>query len=92
MTKIIGIDLGTANSCIAVYEAGYVSVIPNSLGERTMPSVVAHTKTGERLVGMAAKKREVTDPERTVASIKRKMGTAHRVSIEKNTRQKRFPL
>ena len=74
MSKIIGIDLGTTNSCVAVVEGGEPVVIPNSEGARTTPSVVAFTKTGERLVGAAAKRQAVTNPKRTVYSIKRFMG------------------
>ncbi len=82
MSKIIGIDLGTTNSCVAVLEGGEPVVIPNAEGARTTPSVVAFTKEGERLVGQIAKRQAVTNPERTVISIKREMGTAHKVSID----------
>ena len=82
MGKIIGIDLGTTNSCVAVFEGGEPIVIPNPEGSRTTPSVVAFTKTGERLVGQVAKRQSVTNPERTVISIKREMGTAHKVTID----------
>ena len=82
MGKIIGIDLGTTNSCVAVYEGGEPIVIPNPEGSRTTPSVVAFSKTGERLVGQVAKRQSVTNPERTVISIKREMGTAHKVTID----------
>src|SRR5881396_3586867 len=74
MAKIIGIDLGTTNSCVAVMEGGEPKVIPNEEGGRTTPSVVAFTKTGERLVGQVAKRQAVTNPENTVFSIKRFMG------------------
>ena len=82
MSKIIGIDLGTTNSCVAVMEGGEPVVIPNAEGARTTPSVVAFTKDGERLVGQIAKRQAVTNPERTVLSIKREMGTAHKVNID----------
>src|SRR5659263_18859 len=75
MAKVIGIDLGTTNSCMAVLEGGEPTVIPNTEGGRTTPSVVAFSKTGERLVGQVAKRQAITNPERTIASIKRKMGT-----------------
>jgi len=81
MTKAIGIDLGTTNSCVAVMEGGEAVVIPNAEGSRTTPSVVAFTKEGERLVGQLAKRQAITNPDRTIASIKRKMGTKHRVKI-----------
>ena len=82
MGKIIGIDLGTTNSCVAVYEGGEPIVITNPEGARTTPSVVAFSKTGERLVGQVAKRQAITNPERTVMSIKREMGTAHKVTID----------
>ena len=82
MGKIIGIDLGTTNSCVAVMEGGEPVVIANSEGARTTPSVVAFSKNGERLVGQIAKRQAVTNPENTVISIKRKMGTAEKVKIE----------
>lgn len=82
MSKIIGIDLGTTNSCVAVMEGGKPVVIPNSEGARTTPSVVAFTKTGERLVGEPAKRQAVTNSERTISSIKRYMGTDYKVSID----------
>ena len=82
MSKIIGIDLGTTNSCVAVMEGGKPVVIPNAEGARTTPSVVAFTKDGERLVGQVAKRQAVTNPDRTVISIKREMGTAHKVNID----------
>ena len=79
MSKIIGIDLGTTNSCVAVMEGGEPVVIANSEGARTTPSVVGFTKTGERLVGQVAKRQAITNPENTISSIKRKMGTAEKV-------------
>ena len=82
MGKIIGIDLGTTNSCVAVYEGGEPVVIPNPEGSRTTPSVVAFTKTGERLVGQVAKRQAITNPDRTVSSIKREMGREYKVTIE----------
>ena len=82
MSKIIGIDLGTTNSCVAVMEGGKPVVIPNQEGSRTTPSVVAFTKTGERLVGEPAKRQAVTNADRTISSIKRHMGTDYRVNID----------
>ena len=82
MGKIIGIDLGTTNSCVAVMEGGEAVVIPNAEGNRTTPSVVAFSKNGERLVGQIAKRQAVTNPDNTVISIKRKMGTDSKVNIE----------
>ncbi len=82
MSKIIGIDLGTTNSCVAVMEGGKPTVITNTEGSRTTPSVVGFTKTGERLVGEAAKRQAVTNAENTVSSIKREMGSDYKVSIE----------
>ncbi len=82
MAKPIGIDLGTTNSCIAFYEGGEATVIENAEGGRITPSVVAFTKSGERLVGMIAKRQAITNLDRTVASIKRKMGSKHRVKID----------
>ena len=82
MGKIIGIDLGTTNSCVAVMEGGEPVVIPNAEGNRTTPSVVAFSKNGERLVGQIAKRQAVTNPDNTVISIKRKMGTSEKVKIE----------
>lgn len=79
MAKTIGIDLGTTNSCVAVIEGGEPVVIPNAEGARTTPSVVGFTKTGERLVGQVAKRQAITNPENTISSIKRKMGTAEKV-------------
>src|SRR5215469_8905999 len=80
--KVVGIDLGTTNSVIAVMEAGSPVVIPNAEGSRTTPSVVAFTKTGERLVGQLAKRQAITNPDRTISSIKRKMGTDYHVKID----------
>jgi molecular chaperone DnaK len=77
MSKVIGIDLGTTNSCVAVMEAGEPKVIPNPDGSRTTPSVVAFTKSGERLVGQTAKRQAITNPENTIFSIKRFMGRRH---------------
>ena len=85
MGKIIGIDLGTTNSCVAVMEGGEPVVIPNSEGNRTTPSVVAFSKNGERLVGQIAKRQAVTNPDHTIISIKRKMGTAEKVRIDDDT-------
>ena len=82
MAKIIGIDLGTTNSCVAVYEGGEPTVIPNPEGARTTPSVVAFSKTGERMVGQVAKRQAITNPDRTVMSIKRHMGSSYRVDID----------
>ena len=82
MGKIIGIDLGTTNSCVAVMEGGKPVVIPNSEGSRTTPSVVAFTKTGERLIGEPAKRQAVTNADRTISSIKRHMGTDYKVTID----------
>ena len=82
MGKIIGIDLGTTNSCVAVMEGGEAVVIANAEGARTTPSVVAFSKTGERMVGQVAKRQAITNPERTISSIKREMGTAHTVEID----------
>ena len=82
MSKIIGIDLGTTNSCVAVMEGGEPVVIPNAEGARTTPSVVAFTKDGERLVGQIAKRQAITNPDRTISSIKRQMGTAYKVEID----------
>ncbi len=82
MAKIIGIDLGTTNSCVAVYEGGEPVVITNPEGARTTPSVVAFSKTGERMVGQVAKRQAITNPDRTIMSIKRDMGSARKVSID----------
>ncbi|MDO4960353.1 MAG: molecular chaperone DnaK [Eubacteriales bacterium] len=82
MSKIIGIDLGTTNSCVAVMEGGKPTVIPNAEGQRTTPSVVAFTKTGERLVGDPAKRQAITNPDRTISSIKRHMGSDYKVTID----------
>ena len=85
MSKIIGIDLGTTNSCVAVMEGGEPVVIPNSEGNRTTPSVVAFSKDGERLVGQIAKRQAVTNPDHTILSIKRRMGTADKIKIDEDT-------
>ena len=82
MGKIIGIDLGTTNSCVAVFEGGEPVVIPNPEGARTTPSVVAFTKTGERIVGQVAKRQAITNPDKTVMSIKRHMGSDYKVNID----------
>ena len=82
MSRVIGIDLGTTNSCVSVIEGGEAVVIPNSEGARTTPSFVAFTKNGERLVGQVAKRQAVTNSERTISSIKREMGTGYRVNID----------
>ncbi|WP_138296149.1 MULTISPECIES: molecular chaperone DnaK [unclassified Clostridium] len=84
MGKIIGIDLGTTNSCVAVMEGGEAVVIPNPEGARTTPSVVAFTKEGERLVGQVAKRQAITNPDRTVSSIKREMGSNYKVRVDGN--------
>ena len=82
MSKVIGIDLGTTNSCVAVMEGGESVVIANAEGNRTTPSVVAFSKTGERMVGQVAKRQAITNPDRTIASIKREMGSDHRVTVD----------
>ena len=82
MSKIIGIDLGTTNSCVAVMEGGKPTVIPNAEGQRTTPSVVAFSKTGERLVGDPAKRQAITNPDKTISSIKRHMGSDYKVTID----------
>ncbi len=82
MGKIIGIDLGTTNSCVAVFEGGEPTVIPNPEGARTTPSVVAFTKTGERIIGQVAKRQAITNPDKTVMSIKRHMGSDYKVNID----------
>ena len=82
MSKVIGIDLGTTNSCVAVMEGGESVVIANAEGNRTTPSVVAFSKTGERMVGQVAKRQAITNPDRTISSIKREMGSDHRVGID----------
>ena len=84
MAKVIGIDLWTTNSCMAFLEGGEPTVIPNSEGGRTTPSVVAFSKTGERLVGQVAKRQAITNPDRTIASIKRKMGTNEKIKIDED--------
>ncbi|MCK9350225.1 MAG: Hsp70 family protein, partial [Clostridiales bacterium] len=85
MGKIIGIDLGTTNSVVSVMEGGEPVVIPNAEGSRTTPSVVAFTNTGERLVGQIAKNQAQKNPDRTVLSIKREMGTDHKINIDGKT-------
>ncbi len=82
MGKIIGIDLGTTNSCVAVMEGGEATVIANAEGARTTPSVVAFSKDGERMVGQVAKRQAVTNPDRTISSIKREMGSDYRVNVD----------
>ncbi|MBQ3062427.1 MAG: Hsp70 family protein, partial [Clostridia bacterium] len=82
MSKIIGIDLGTTNSCVAVMEGGEAVVIANAEGARTTPSVVAFSETGERMIGQVAKRQAVTNPNRTIISIKREMGTNYTVSVD----------
>ena len=82
MGKIIGIDLGTTNSCVAVMEGGEPVVIANAEGARTTPSVVAFSKTGERMVGQVAKRQAITNPDRTISSIKRHMGSSYKVTID----------
>jgi molecular chaperone DnaK len=78
LSKVIGIDLGTTNSCVAVIEGGEAVVSPNAEGARTTPSVIGFSKTGERLVGQVAKRQAVSNPDRTISSIKRHMGTERR--------------
>ena len=85
MAKIIGIDLGTTNSCVSVFEGGEPVVIPNPEGSRTTPSVVAFSKTGERMVGQVAKRQAITNPDRTISSIKREMGRDYKVSVDGKT-------
>ena len=80
--KVIGIDLGTTNSCVAVFEGSEPIVIPNPEGARTTPSVVAFSKTGERMVGQVAKRQAVTNADRTIASIKRHMGDNYKVTVD----------
>lgn len=82
MAKVIGIDLGTTNSCVAILEGGEPVIIPNAEGNRTTPSIVAFTKSGERLVGETAKRQAITNPDRTIVSIKREMGTDHKIIID----------
>ncbi len=82
MGKVIGIDLGTTNSCVAVFEGGEPVVITNPEGARTTPSVVAFSKTGERMVGQVAKRQAITNPDRTIISIKREMGRDYKVKID----------
>ena len=81
MSKIIGIDLGTTNSCVSIYEGGEAKVIVTPEGDRTTPSIVAINKNNEELVGITAKRQAVTNPENTVSSIKRYMGTDHKLSL-----------
>ncbi|MBP5261136.1 MAG: Hsp70 family protein, partial [Clostridiales bacterium] len=85
MAKVIGIDLGTTNSCVAVMEGSETVVIPNPEGDRTTPSVVAFAKDGERLVGKVAKRQAVTNPDKTIQSIKREMGSNYKVNIDDKT-------
>src|SRR3989442_1732499 len=85
MPRTVGIDLGTTNSVVAVMEGGEPRVIPNAEGSHLTPSVVGFTKSGERLVGAAAKRQAILNPDRTIASIKRKMGTSHRVTTDGDT-------
>ena len=82
MGKIIGIDLGTTNSCVAVMEGGEAVVIANAEGARTTPSVVAFAKNGERMVGQVAKRQAITNPDRTISSIKREMGSNYKVTVD----------
>ena len=82
MAKVIGIDLGTTNSCVAVMEGGEPVVIANAEGARTTPSVVSFQANGERLVGQIAKRQAITNPDKTIISIKRHMGTNHKITIE----------
>ncbi|MBP3849027.1 MAG: Hsp70 family protein, partial [Pyramidobacter sp.] len=82
MSKVVGIDLGTTNSCIAVMEGDNVTIIPNSEGARTTPSVVAFTKEGERLVGQLAKRQAIVNADKTIMSIKRHMGSDYKVDID----------
>ena len=81
MSKIIGIDLGTTNSCVAVMEGGEPVVIANAEGSRTTPSVVAFAKNGERMVGQVAKRQAIQNPDRTISSIKREMGSDYKVNV-----------
>ena len=83
MGKIIGIDLGTTNSCVSVIEGGEPVIIANAEGNRTTPSVVAFSTDGERMIGHVAKRQAITNPDRTILSIKREMGSAFRVSLDK---------
>jgi len=85
MAKVIGIDLGTTNSCVSLLEGGEPVIIPNAEGNRTTPSIVAFTKGGERLVGETAKRQAITNPDRTIVSIKREMGTDHKINIDGKT-------
>jgi molecular chaperone DnaK len=90
MGKVIGIDLGTTNSCVAVMEGGKPTVIPNAEGNRTTPSVVAVNKDGERLVGQVAKRQAIANSDNTIASIKREMGNAHVNLAGKTIRHKKL--
>ena len=85
MSKILGIDLGTTNSAVAVMEGGSATIIQNIEGNRTTPSIVAFTKDGERLVGETAKRQAITNPDRTISSIKRKMGSDYKIDIDGKT-------
>ena len=91
MAKTIGIDLGTTNSCVAVIEGGEPVVIANAEGARTTPSVVAFSKDGERMVGQVAKRQAITNPDRTVSSIKREMGSAYKVNIDGKSYSSPYP-
>ena len=82
MSKVIGIDLGTTNSCVSVMEGGEAVVIANAEGNRTTPSVVAFSKTGERMVGQVAKRQAITNPDRTIMSVKREMGTNFKATVD----------
>ena len=90
MGKVIGIDLGTTNSCVAVLEGGEPVVITNAEGNRTTPSVVGFAKNGERLVGETAKRQAITNPNRTISSIKRHMGTDYKIEIDGKTYTSRY--
>ncbi len=91
MAKVLGIDLGTTNSCMAALEGGEPTVIPNAEGGRTTPSIVAFSKTGEVLVGEVAKRQAITNPDGTIASIKRRMGTKDKIRLTaKIIRPRRF--
>ena len=92
MSKVIGIDFGTTNSCVAVMEGGEAVVIPNAEGNRTTPSVVGFKKDGERIIGETAKRQAITNPDRTIISIKRHMGTNHKVDNrrQRSIRRRKF--
>ena len=90
MGKVLGIDLGTTNSCIAIMEGGEPKVIPNKEGNRTTPSIVGFAKTGERLVGQAAKRQAVTNPERTIFSAKRFIGRRYS-EVREEAKRKKYP-